>query len=119
MLNVFGYKAYHGDMLIQDGEYKRLLTNRDFLYHPEWKCWLDSTDSKYPEERVISLLPYYNIERCGQEQTTFYEECDTICQCVFEVTECHEGVTVEVLTCPRCGRKEIEWYRSREDIENM
>ena len=111
MIEVFGYKAYHGDMLIQTGEDKRLLTNRDFLYNPKEHCWFDSTDSKYPEEIVLSVLPYYNIERCGETVETYNEDCDTVCQCVFDITEHHEGVIVEVLTCPSCGRKEIEWYR--------
>lgn len=31
--------------------------------------------------------------------------------CLSEVVERHEGVTVEVLRCRRCGRRSIQWMR--------
>lgn len=31
--------------------------------------------------------------------------------CLYDVVEKHEGVTVEVLRCRRCGRRTIQWLR--------
>lgn len=31
--------------------------------------------------------------------------------CLYDVVEKHEGVTVEVLRCRRCGRRSIQWLR--------
>lgn len=37
--------------------------------------------------------------------------------CVYEVTEVHRNVTVEVLRCRVCGLTEISWYR-QDDTES-
>lgn len=114
MIEVFGYKAYHGDMLVTEGDDKRLLTNRDFLYNPKEDCWYDSTDSKYPNNIVISTMPYVNIEKCGEHIDT-WEDCDTISECIFGVVEVHEPARVEVCRCKKCGKIDISWTRSSKD----
>lgn len=35
--------------------------------------------------------------------------------CVYEVIEQHEGVTVEVLKCRKCGHIEVTWRRQGDE----
>ena len=38
--------------------------------------------------------------------------------CQYELTQRLKNVTVEILTCPKCGATSIGWYR-QEDTEDI
>ena len=42
----------------------------------------------------------------------------TLVPCVFELEQRLKNVTVEILTCPKCGKTSIGWYRqdNTEDV---
>ena len=39
MINVEGYKAFHGTMKIDYKLHKELIENKDWLYKPDTNCW--------------------------------------------------------------------------------
>ena len=42
-------------------------------------------------------------------------------QCVMKQTHIYRNVTVEILECPICGKREIGWYRqdNTEEIDDI
>ncbi len=48
-------------------------------------------------------------ERCGTDGVQVRIGGVPVDPCIYEEVERHEGVTVTVLRCKRCGHVEIEW----------
>ena len=110
MIEVGGYKAYHGDMLVNKGtDTEHLIKDCDFIYVPyndEWICEFGSYASKNCQ--------IYPPRGSGYSVSVFGHCIDPCC---YDVVEKHENVTVEVLRCYRCGKQELSWY-DPEKIES-
>lgn len=119
MIEVDGYKAFHGDILVQfNGQEPFRIFNKDFLYNPDIDCWCCDLGGYYVSS-VIGIFEYCSPEQkhCG-DNIIVSEEGDELDPCVYDVIETHENVTVEVLKCCNCGHIELSWHNEGEFDEN-
>ena len=54
IIEIDGYKAFHGEMLIAPRNGKAYIIQSDWLYKPEYDCWYDGNGS-YPS-RICQIL---------------------------------------------------------------
>lgn len=120
IVDVCGYKYFHGDLEIHgdDGEIIFVVRDKDFILDPNIGegSWI--WDDGMFQCSCCVERPYipFEEERCGYGSMAISMGVCPVDPCVYEIVETHKNVTVEVAKCRKCGHVELSWYRG--DIYN-
>ena len=95
MIEVNGYKAFHGVMRIAPphASVEPFAVEADWLFRPSTECWHNNYEA-FPADicEIISEMP-------------------KTCKHNYIEKQVEKGVTVQVLECADCGDVSIGWYR--------